>query len=111
MSTYSRDYLLSLPAKQRKETITQYISSYHSQIVTAATSCKTSCVLDLSQYLKLKSRKTGHEYINQYFPTIEDLVEALKEKYTECRVEYTEEWIETKPGVKEQKVGIIVDWS
>lgn len=111
MATYSRDYLLSLPAKHRKETIEQYIRNYHSQIVADATSGKTSCVLDLSRYLKLKSIKTNYEYMNEYFPTIEDLVEGLKEKYIDCRVEYTEEWIETKPGIKEQKVGITVDWS
>lgn len=43
--------------------------------------------------------------------TNEEIIEALKEKFPDTTVEYLETWVETRLGVKEQKKGILIDWS
>jgi hypothetical protein len=43
--------------------------------------------------------------------TNEELMSALREKFPGTTVEAKEEWIETRPGVKEEKKGILIDWS
>jgi hypothetical protein len=46
-----------------------------------------------------------------YTPTPEDFIEGFKSMFPGCRVEYTDTWEETRPGVREQKKFILIDWS
>jgi len=110
MTTYSREYLRDLPEKHRKETVNNEIAFYHLNIINSARSGKLEYKIDLTEYLKRKNQYSMR-YPSTYFPTIEDLVEGLKQVYLDCRIEHKEDWVETKPGIKEQKQFIVVDWS
>jgi hypothetical protein len=110
MATYSREYLRGLPEKHRKDMIINEISFYHPNITNAARSGKLYYKIDLTEYLRRMQQSPGC-YPPPYRPTIDDIVEGLKELYLGCRVEYIKDWIETKPGIKEQKEFILVDWS
>ena len=103
----TREYLLSLPDKIRWDAIAQAIQNLSPQVTQAASSGKMSALIPIPTYCN--SFVKSHP--SQYIPNVYDLVEGFKLKFPDCRVEYTETWEEVRPGVKEQKKGILVDWS
>ena len=107
---FSRETLRSIPEQNRKSAINSLIANqYHNTIIIAATAGSLTCILDLEPYLHRVSQQTPQP--NEYVPTIEDIVEGLKQKYPGCLVTYVEGWAETSPGVKHFRKRILVDWS
>lgn len=107
---FSREMLRSIPEQNRQMAINILINNqYHMSIINAATAGSLTCILDLGPYLERLSRKTPQSL--EYVPTIEDIVEGLKQKYPGCLVTYAEDWVETTPGVRQLKKHILVDWS
>lgn len=110
ITRHSRDYLRSLPEQRRRDAITQTVRSFEGQIIQAANFGKTSHLVDLKQYDKM--RKSGVSCNPPpYIPSNEDLLEGFKIMFPDCRVEYAETWEDVRPGVREQKKGILIDWS
>lgn len=110
--TYTRAQLQDLPEKRRRDAIRNAMPSLRQQVVAAATEGKTSCIVDISHFVKLQNGGFGvHSHPKPYIPTVEDLVEGLDETFPDSKVEYTETWTDVRPGVREQKKGILVDWS
>lgn len=107
MYTYSREQLQGLYAQYRKETLFSIID-------------QNLCngVLEAAKKEKKEffwtNRPTDSRGLVSY-PVVgysnEELIAALLEKFPGTHVEYQETWIETRPGVKEQKKGIFIDWS
>jgi hypothetical protein len=108
-STFSREQLQALPEKNRLNAIENFVNNFHVEITTAATGGKTFYIID-SKYFP-SSRNGVHTWPPPYIPTTEDMIQGFKTKYIGCKVEYTEVWEETQPGVKTQKKGILIDWS
>lgn len=107
--TYSRTDLQGMKAKHHKEMISQYIEyNITNYILNKAKEGKT-------QYFWTDPVPRNHigGHPNQaHAPfTNEEIIEALKEKFPDTTVEYQETWIETRPGVKEERKGIVIDWS
>jgi hypothetical protein len=115
MSTFSREYLQSLPVLHRDRTINSVIQQYENEVVSAATAGKAFHLVNVSRHLGTSNQRRGmlghHTYPPAYQVTADDLVEGFKKKFPGCRVEYTETWEDVRPGVKEQRSGILVDWS
>ncbi len=112
--TYSADYLQSLPAKQRRDAIRTAVDHLHSSVLTAATAGKTSHLVNVDQYVgdsKNKAFGKSHTYPPPYNVTIDDLLGGFQDKFPGCKVEYTETWEDVRPGVREQRSGILIDWS
>ncbi len=107
--TFSRAYLQSLPHKHRLTAIENAVDSFHVEITRAATTGKTFYIVESKYFPSV--RNGVRTWPEPYIPTTEDLVEGFKTKYLDCKVEYTEVWEETKPGVRTQKKGILIDWS
>lgn len=107
--TFSRKYLQGLPEKNRLNAIENCVNNFHVEITRAATAGKTFYVID-SKYFPSLRNGVG-QWPPPYIPTTEDMIEGFKLKYLGCNVEYTEVWEETQPGVKNQKKGILIDWS
>ena len=106
---FSREMLRSIPEQKRQTAINNLIQNqYHASIINEATSGSLTCILDLEPYLERVSRKTPQS--TEYVPTIEDIVEGLKQKYPGCLVTYVEGWV-TSSGVKHFRKRILVDWS
>ena len=100
--TYSADYLQSLPAKQRRDAIRNAVDNLYQPILVAATSGKTSYLVNVGTYLKQIAFTTI---------TIDDLLEGFRDKFPGCKVEYMETWEDVRPGVREQRRGILIDWT
>ena len=103
----TREYLLSLPDKIRWEAIAQAIQTLSPQVTHAASCGKTYTLIPIPTYCNSGVKS----YPPQYIPTVTDLVQGFKLKFPDCHVEYTETWEDVRPGVKEQKKGIKIDWS
>lgn len=107
--TMSRSELQSLPEKRRKDAIARAVDSVYQQVIAAATEGKKFCIVDISRITNL--RNGSHSYPPPYIPTEMDMVEGFKAKFPDCNVQYEETWEDTQPGVRQQKKGILVDWS
>ncbi len=108
-TTFSREYLRDLPEKRRRDAIEQAVQGLHNQVIQAATFGKMFHIVDIGHLAKMRGGFKCHP--PPYIPTNDDLVEGFKAKFPDCRVEYTEMWEDVRPGVREQKSGILVDWS
>ncbi len=107
---YSRAYLRDLPAKRRRDAIANTVSHMQGDIIQSATSGKAFHIVDLTKYEKMcNSGVRCHP--PPYIPTTDDLIEGFRNKFPDCRVEYTETWEDVRPGVREYRKGILIDWS
>lgn len=103
-ATFSRADLRALPAKRRLEAIQLFIDHHLGVSVrSAAADGKTNYLFEIPKKTTYRSAA--------YQVTPEDIVEGLKVKYPGCDVEFSEEWVETRPGVREHRSGIKIDWS
>jgi hypothetical protein len=50
-------------------------------------------------------------YPPAYVVTPDDLIEGLRVKFPGCDISHSEEWIDVRPGVREHRKGILIDWS
>ena len=108
-NTYTRADLQQLPAKFRREQISYLVeSTIANNVISAARGGKTEYFWRISMG---KNHKYGIHDPSMPTFTDEEIIEVLKEKFPDTTVEAKEEWIETRPGFKEQKKGILIDWS
>ena len=106
-TTLSRAELQAIPAKRRLDAIRSYIDHHvHQNVQLAAALGKTSYLFVIP-----KSTNMGQSHPPAYVVTPDDIVEGLKAKFPGCDVEFNEEWVETRPGVREHRSGIKIDWS
>ena len=105
--TYSREQLQGLQAEYRKEQLFSYVDQYISNYVTA------EARQGKKEFFWIPPNKNTRLLTNppQLTFTNEEIIEAVKEKFPGTHVEYQETWLETRPGVKEQRKGILIDWS
>jgi hypothetical protein len=98
MSAYNREYLRSLPERNKHSKINDLLGEFHSHIIYAASSGLTSAMFELPE-----SRvNMGTKYMmTTYKITADDLVVAFQKKYPDCAVRY----------VDMDECGIIIDWS
>jgi hypothetical protein len=106
-TTYSREYLLDLPAKRRRDAISSTVFHMQSGVIEAAKLGNTSHLIQLDA----SRNPIARSYPPPYIPTADDLIEGFRNKFPDCRVEYAEIWEEVRPGVRQQKKGILIDWS
>jgi hypothetical protein len=106
--TFSRADLQAIPAKRRLEAIQGYVENYqiYQSVYNAAAAGKTS-------YLHVipKTGSMGSCYPPPYIVTPDDIVEGLRAKFPDCDVVHSEEWVDVRPGVREHRKGILIDWS
>lgn len=108
--TFTRAQLQYLPEKRRRDAICNSMGVLSNQVIQAATSGKMFHIVDLCDFNRLRTNGVRC-HPPQYIPTDEDLVEGFKATFPDCKVEYTETWEDTQPGLRKQKKGILVDWS
>jgi hypothetical protein len=105
--TYSREQLQGMQAKYRKECLFQYIDQNVSMnIINSAKQGK-------KEFFWIR-QNTNSCMVQHPAPpsfTNEELISALLEKFPGTHIEYQETWLETRPGMKEEKKGILIDWS
>jgi hypothetical protein len=107
--TFSREELQELPEKHRLDAITRAVEQFHYAVISAAKAGKKNYLVDMKH---MPINQSGvRTFPPEYIPTADDMIQGFKIKFPGCDVSYTEVWEETKPGVKTQKKGILIDWS
>ena len=108
LQTLSRAELQAIPAQRRLEAIQRYIDQFIYQHVYAASAAgKTSYLYVLPK----TSQNMGSSYPPTYEVTPSDIIEGLNAKFPDCTVSFSDEWVDVRPGVREQRSGILIDWS
>jgi hypothetical protein len=105
--TFSRDDLQAIPANRRLKAIQSYIDRHvFLSVQHAATAGKSSYLFVIPH-----EACVGSTYPPPYDVTPDDIVEGLKERFPGCDISHSEEWIDVRPGVREHRKGILIDWS
>jgi hypothetical protein len=106
--TYSREYLVNLPIKIRKELVAQFCEGLLRKVVEDATAGKSSSILSIPT-----TNIHGHSIVRmgQSPLTKEEVLEFLQEKFPDCKIYYDEKWISSAPDKQELKKGITVEWA
>ena len=114
--TYSAEHLRGLPDKHRRDAIRAAVDNFCQPILAAATAGKAFHLVNISRLLS--DQKTARDafvksntYPPPYILTIDDLLEGFRNKFPGCKVDYTETWEDVRPGVREQRSGILIDWT
>lgn len=107
--TISRTDLQALPKKFHDNAIRTYVEDLARIIMESAMNGKTSHTIQIA---------SSGQYSNQYLSdcrghsiSAEDLVDGLLAKFPGCSVVLHDEWIDIRPGRREQRQQIVVDWS
>ena len=108
-NTLSRAQLQDLPDKRRRQAIVDYCDRLYGPVHEAATSGKSSYLHVLQTTDARSSFVKSNPGI--YFPTPEEIIEGLKLKFPGCGVTLFDDWVDVRPGVREQRKGIIIVWS
>ena len=101
----SRADLQAIPAKRRLDAIRRYIDHHLGQNV------QNAAALGKTSYLFVIPRPETMRHAHEYVVTNDDIIEGLKAKFPECDIEFSEEWVDVRPGVREHRSGIRIDWS
>lgn len=107
--TFNREFLRTAYERaleqQRIQTITRWVEQASPLVLQSATLGKTQYTVEV--------RDTRGLQTSNYIPTPEELVEAFRLKFPDCRVEYGETWESSpkNPNQMNKKSGIIIDWS
>lgn len=101
--TVSRSELQAIPIKRRLEAIQKYVDNFiYNSVYEASALGKTS-------YLHPMPKPQTQPHVYQL--TSNDLVEGCTAKFPGCKVSFSEEWVDVRPGVREHRSGILIDWS
>ncbi len=107
---YNRSELRDLPAKRRRETVIDIVQKVYDEVYRSATLGNMFHLVDVSK-LPIICSDEAKRNTAPHIPTIDDMVIGFRNKFPDCKVEYTEMWEDVKPGVRQQKRGILIDWS
>jgi hypothetical protein len=103
----TRAQLQAIPVKRRLDAIQEYIDRNVSPQVHLAAMTGTSYFTPLP-----KDNQNNGQHPPPYHVTSADLLEGLRAKYPDSCVMFYEKPVPTnRPGVTEQHMGILIDWS
>jgi hypothetical protein len=108
MQPISRADLLAIPAKRRWDAICSYVDHNVTQNVRQAATLGKTCYMFV---VPPKHKSMASTYPPPYEVTPDDIVEGLRAKFPDCKIDFAEEIVETRPGVREIRSGIMIDWS
>jgi hypothetical protein len=102
--TYSRSHLQNLCGRNKREALKNYVEGEISDsVLRMARSGKTF-------YFHTEDVSVFNRIYNVTL-TRDEIMEAIRSKFPDCTVSNGEMWVETRPGTKEFKKGIVVDWA
>ena len=120
MQKFSRADLQNHKFEMIRKKASEFVRQYYSSILMNAQCGKTSYTLNYDAALHINSM-TGHLIpVGQEGPppepTLEDILDAFREQFPDCSVEYAETWVDVpaskhQPPTKVLRKGIHIDWS
>lgn len=108
-NTYTRADLLQMQENFRKQNLIEFIE--YNVVTNVCSSAREGKTHYFWTKPVPRNHIGGHPNRANVPFTNEELIEVLKEKFPDTTVEYQETWVETRPGVKEERKGILIDWS
>ncbi len=109
MPSFPADYLRNLPIQKRKEYVQSSCEQYTQIILQHAACGNTNILIDQNNNQK-KGLISNSQWMNTP-PSTDEIIEYLKEKFPDSKIQYEEQWHDVAPGRRELKKGILVDWS
>jgi hypothetical protein len=109
-TTYTREFLTNLPIEMRKQYVEQQCREKIQYILGDARNGKTSSLVSIPDVNNRHGSYSQTPWTKNH-PSKEEMAEFFQEKFPDCKISYEEMWVETLPGKKELKKGILVDWS
>lgn len=109
MQKYTADYLNSLPALKQAEGVGAFVNRVAGKILDAATKGNTSFVYQEKQYKDYLNYGMGPMPLRQ--PTLEELAIAFRDQFPDCKIEVQDNWVDVRPGVREHRPQILIDWT
>ena len=106
--TFSRAHLQTLPETAIQTRMDQFVRLFQSQVLASAQHGFTSYFVDIDMS-QLNQQSCRPSCVRP--ATEQDVVAAFQRLFPDCDVVFMEDWIETRPGTKELKKGVRVDWS
>lgn len=109
--TFNRSYLQAMPEKSKQDMIESVFNHTHRQaILETARIGNTSYLFDTEIH---KNRHMVQQ--NRVEITTADFMKFLQEKFSDCKITYEEQWVETSSNMNKKtsvfKKGIMIDWS
>lgn len=107
--TFNREFLRTAYERaleqQRIQAITQVVERTSGHVLQAANIGKTQYTIEMNDRTAIQT--------SNYIPSTEELVDAFRLKFPDCRVEYGETWEASpkNPNQMNKKSGIVIDWS
>lgn len=119
MQTYSREFLQSIPEKKKQQEFDAMVQNFWNALYQVAESGQTLYFFDMTNIRKVSSPdltqrnviQTARSINTQTTMTNEEIVTRFQQKFPECLIKYSEEWVESNASTKILKRGITVDWS
>jgi hypothetical protein len=106
--TLSRATLQAAPAERRLAAIRQAIDDSSNRTGMAV---HHAASLGKTSYLVTLPLRNSSGLPPDLTLTPADILDGLKAKFPGCDVELHEEWVDVRPGVREHRSGIRIDWS
>lgn len=107
--TFNREFLRTAYERtleqQRIQAITRCVEQVCGQVLQSANIGKTQHTIEMNDRSAVQ--------ISPYIPSTQELIDAFRLKFPDCRVEYGETWEPSprNPNQMNKKSGIIIDWS
>lgn len=101
LQTYKREDLRDYAARAS-------IHGYTTQVLRSAQEGKSWHLIELNQ--GMHSINLNTMTVNKIL-TKDEIIPVLQRVFPDCRVDYVEDWFETRPDTRVFKKGILVDWS
>lgn len=123
MDTFSRSYLQSIPNENKIKEMNRLVNSFMPELRKSAANGSKIYFYDMTYMRYVSPTPAGHSKSNppqpppynsadmEYNIPVEELVPLLNQKFPGCQVSYQETWVQSEPGIRILKKGIIIDWS
>lgn len=105
---FTAEYLNNLPAEKRAEKIAMYVDRVVEKILSAAENGKTGFIYEEKHW---NYYTQGGAHFASVKPTMAELALAFQERFLNCKVELRDFWVDVRPGVREQRCQIVIDWT
>jgi hypothetical protein len=109
MQQYTAEYLNSLPALKQAEAVAAFVSRVAGKIIDAATKGYTAYVYEEKHYANFSNNPLGPHLLRR--PSLEELAVAFQAQFPDCKIEIQDNWVDVRPGVREQRSQILIDWT
>ncbi len=106
-NTFSREYLQTLHKNYKLQILKNILLDVYRREIEPIAKNGGTCY----EFVNFITKGNTGLYHSKCVPTVEEFTQGFQTMFPGCKVEYFETWEETKPGIRQQKRYILIDWS